>query len=64
MWVELKRVQGRIAAEMWKALYEGGGLPTRLMPERIELWDDEFAEFKICVPRAREHVAEEIERKV
>jgi hypothetical protein len=53
-----------MAAEMWKALYEGEGLPTRLMPERIELWDDEFAEFKICVPRAREHVAEEIERKV
>ncbi|MCY4575324.1 MAG: hypothetical protein OXC55_01760 [Chloroflexi bacterium] len=49
---------------MWKTLYEGEGLPTRIMPDRVEQWGDEFAEFKVCIPRAREHVAEEIERKV
>ena len=64
MWVEFKRVKGLMAADMWKTLYEGEGLPTRIMPDRVEQWGDEFAEFKVCIPRAREHVAEEIERKV
>jgi hypothetical protein len=64
MWVEFKRVKGLKAANMWKKLYEGEGLPIRLLTERIEYLGDEFADYKICVPRSREHVAEEIERKV
>lgn len=64
MWTEFKRVEGRIVAEMWKSLYEGEGLPCRLLPDKIEDWDNDFAEFRVCVPIGREHVAEEIERKV
>ena len=52
MWVEFKRVKGLMAAEMWKALYEGEGLPTRLLPDRIEQWGMSLPSFA-CASRER-----------
>ena len=64
MWVEYKKVPNLRLAEMWKNLLEGEGLPTRILPEGdIRSWS-EYGPFIVYVPRAREHVADEILRKV
>ena len=64
MWVEYKRVDSFIIAEMWKEILEGEGLPTRLLPQGdISEWS-ETAPFRVMVPRGREHVADEIMRKL
>lgn len=51
-------------AEMWKEVLEGEGLPTRIIPEGDILDWGEKVLFKICVPMGREHVADEILRKL
>ena len=64
MWVEYKKAPNLIIAEMWKQILEGEGLPTRLLPEGdIQAWGEQVA-FRIMVPRGREHVADEILRKL
>ncbi|MBA7667215.1 hypothetical protein ES703_75300 [subsurface metagenome] len=32
MWVEVKKARSLALAEMWKELFEGEGIPTRLLP--------------------------------
>ena len=64
MWVEIKKVTNLITAEMWKEVLEGEGLPTRILPEGDILTWGERVPFRIMVPRGREHVAEEILRKL
>ena len=32
MWVEVKKAHSLMMAEMWKELFEGEGIPTRLLP--------------------------------
>ena len=64
MWVEIKKVPNLITAEMWKEVFEGEGLPTRILPEGDILAWGERVPFRIMVPRGREHVAEEILRKL
>ncbi len=51
-------------AEMWKEVIEAEGLPVRLLPEGDILDWQERATFRVMVPRGREHVAEEILRKL
>ena len=51
-------------AEMWKEVLEGEGLPTRILPEGDILNWAEKVPFKIYVPMGREHVADEILRKL
>ncbi len=64
MWVEFKRAPNLMMAEMWKEALEGEGLPILILPEGdIRDWGDRVP-FRIYVPRGREHVAEEILRKV
>ncbi|MCE2464611.1 MAG: hypothetical protein J4G01_00795 [Dehalococcoidia bacterium] len=64
MWTEFKRVSNLMTAEMWKEVLEGEGLPTRILPEGDILdWADRTP-FRIMVPKGREHVAEEILRKL
>jgi hypothetical protein len=64
MWVEFKRAPDLMMAEMWKEVLEGEGLPARILPEGdIRDWSARTA-FRIYVPRGREHVAEEILRKL
>ena len=51
-------------AEMWKEVLEGEGLPTKLLPEGDILDWAERVPFLIYGPKGREHVAEEILRKL
>ena len=64
MWTEFKKVSNLITAEMWKEVFEGEGLPTRILPDGDILDWAEQTPFRIMVPRGREHVAEEILRKL
>ncbi len=64
MWTEFKRVPNLMAAEMWKEVFEGEGLPTRILPEGDVLDWGEQVPFRVLVPKGREHVAEEILRKL
>ena len=53
-----------ITAEMWKDTFEGEGLATKIMPEgEITDWAERVS-YKIYVPKGREHVADEILRKL
>ncbi len=64
MWAEFKRVPTLALAEMWKELFEAEGLPCRILPEGdVRDWS-ETVPFMVYVPRGREHVAEEILRKI
>ncbi len=64
MWVEYKRARTLMAAETWQEILEGEGLPVRLLPvDGLEAYG-ESAAFRVMVPRGREHVADEILRKL
>lgn len=64
MWVEFKRAPNLMAAEIWKEALEAEGLPSRILPEGDILDWSERIPFVIYVPKGREHVAEEIVRKL
>ncbi len=64
MWVDYMKAPNLIIAEMWKQVLEGEGLPTMLLPEGDILDWGELVPFRIMVPRGREHVADEIIRKL
>ena len=64
VWVEFKQVPNQMAAEMWKDTLESEGLPCRILPiGDILSWSERVA-FVIYVPKGREHVAQEILRKL
>ena len=64
MWVEYMTAPNLMIAEMWKDVLEGDGLPTKILPDGdILMWGERVA-FKIYVPKGREHVADEILRKL
>ena len=51
-------------AEMWKNVLEGEGLPAKILPEGdIRSWGERVP-YRVMVPRGREHVADEILRKL
>lgn len=64
MWVEYKEAPNLMMAEMWKDALEGDGLPTKILPVGDIMEWGERAAFKIYVPKGREHVADEILRKI
>ena len=65
MWVEYRSALNLRTARMWKDLLDGEGLPAAIFPKGEELLDwSEFCEFRIMVPKGREHVADEILRKL
>ena len=64
MWVEIKRAQSLMTAEMWKELFEGEGIPTRILPASGEPIGQESAIYRILVPQDKEHVTEEVLRKL
>ncbi len=64
MWVEFKRAPSLMMAEMWKDTFESEGLPSHILPEDGVLAWSETAAFIVYVPKGREHVAEEILRKL
>ncbi len=64
MWVDFMKAPNLMVAEMWKEVIEAEGLPVRLLPEGDILDWGELVPFRIYVPKGREHVAEEILRKL
>ncbi len=53
-----------MTAEMWKELFEGEGIPTRILPASGEPIGQESATYRILVPEDKEHVIEEVLRKL
>lgn len=64
MYVEYRRAPSLMVAEMWKDVLEGEGLPTKILPDGQILEWGERVSFRVLVPRGREHVADEILRKL
>lgn len=64
MWVEIKKVQTLMMAEMWKEFFESEGVPTNIQPASDKPMGRESAVYRVLVPQDREHVIEEILRKL
>jgi len=64
MWIEYKKAPSQMMAEMWKDILESEGLPCRILPEGNILSWSESSQFVVYVPKGREHVADEIMRKL
>lgn len=64
MWVEIKKAPNLIMAEMWQELFEGEGIPTRLMPESSLPIGQILTAYRVLVPEDKKHVVEEILRKL
>ena len=64
MWVEVKRANSLMMAEMWKELFEGEGIPARILPTSGKPIGQELATYRILVPKDRQHVIEEVLRKL
>ena len=64
MWIEYKKVPNLVTAEMWKDAFEAEGLPTKILPEGDIIDWSERLPFVVYVPKGREHVADEILRKL
>jgi hypothetical protein len=64
MWVKVKEAKSLMMAEMWKELFEGEGIPTRILPASGEPRDRELATYSILVPKDKEHVIQEVLRKL
>ncbi len=64
MWVEIKRVEGLKVAEEWKELFEGEGIPTRILPASVEAAQRGSATYLVLVPGDKEHIIEEVLRKL
>ena len=64
MWTEIRKATSLMMAEMWKELFEGEGIPTRILPESGEAPGRELAIYRILVPEDKKHVIEEVLRKL
>jgi hypothetical protein len=64
MWVEIKKAPNLMMAEMWKEFFEGEGVPTRIMPESGLPMGQEGTTYRILVPEDKQHVTEEVLRKL
>ena len=64
MWVEVKKAQSLMMAEMWKELFEGEGIPARILPDSGEPVGQESATYRILVPKDKQHVINEVLRKL
>ena len=64
MWVEVKKAENLMLAEMWKELFEGEGIPARILPASGMPIGQEFTAYSVLVPRDKEHVIREVLRKL
>jgi len=64
MWTDYKKASNLMSAQMWKDVLEGDGLPTKILPDSDILTWSERSTFRVLVPKGREHVADEILRKL
>jgi hypothetical protein len=51
-------------AEMWKELFEGEGVPTRILPDADTPISTETSGYRVLVSQERVHVIEEVLRKL
>ena len=51
-------------AEMWKELFEGEGIPTRILPDAEKAGTVETSGYRVLVSQERVHVIEEVLRKI
>ena len=61
MWVEIKKVQGLKAAQEWKERFENEAVPTRILPVSGK---GESATYLVLVPKEKDHIIEEVLRKL
>ena len=64
MWVEIKKVEGLKEAKKWKKLFEDEGVPTRILPTSGKPSERESATYLVLVPGDKEHIIEEVLRKL
>jgi hypothetical protein len=64
MWTEVKQVKNLMIAETWKELFEGEGIPTRILPASGEPMGKEMATYRVLVPEDKKHVIDEVLRKL
>jgi hypothetical protein len=64
MWVEIKKAKNLMIAETWKELFEGEGIPTRILPAGEQPMGTELATYRVLVPEDKKHVIEEVLRKL
>jgi len=64
MWVEIKKAKNLTIAETWKELFEGEGIPTRIMPAEDKPMGTERTAYRVYVPEDKKHVIEEVLRKL
>lgn len=51
-------------AETWQELFEGEGIPARIMPSEGLPMGQELTSYRILVPQDKEHIVQEILRKL
>ncbi|MFC1920794.1 hypothetical protein ACFLYQ_03605 [Chloroflexota bacterium] len=64
MWTEIKQVKTLMIAETWKELFEGEGIPARILPASGEPMGKEMAPYRVLVPEDKKHVIDEVLRKL
>ena len=64
MWIEVKTAPNLMMAEMWKDLFEGEGIPTRIMPLSGLPIGQESASYRVLVPKDKKHIIDEVIRKL
>ena len=64
MFTDYRKASNLITAEMWKAAIEAEGLPVKIIPLGNILEWSERVHYRVMVPNGREHVADEILRKL
>ncbi len=64
MWVEVKKANSLMVAEMWQELFEGEGVPARILPASGVPIGQEFTGYSVMVPKDKEHVIRDVLRKL
>lgn len=64
LWVEVKKAQNLVIAEMWRELFEGEGIPTLLKAAGGGVPTREFDIYSVMVPGDKVNVAQEVLRKI
>ncbi|MGB2814540.1 MAG: hypothetical protein WBC50_02480 [Dehalococcoidales bacterium] len=64
MWIEVKKANSLMVAEMWQDLFEGEGVPARILPASGVPISQEFTEYSVMVPKDKEHVIRDVLKKL
>ena len=64
MWKKVRVVKNLMLAQMWKDLFEGEGVPTRLLPDDGSLKMSDTSSYQVLIPSDKQHLIEEILRKI